>query len=110
MRTAHVWFANNCPVAGNTAMACNSPDAGPNLVGTLIWYTLPDGSIQVADNANQLDANIKPDIINGAFTITLPYLGPLSTKASDLGKVVIETKPDQNGFDLYNFNNALLVN
>ena len=110
MRTANVWFANNCPVAGNTAMACNSPDAGPNLVGTLIWYTLPDGSFTAADNANQLDANIKPDVINGAFTITLPYLGPLSTKASDLGKVVIETQPDQNGFDLYNFNSALLVN
>jgi len=101
MRTAHVWFANNCPVVGNSAAVCDPANPTNQAVGTLIWYTLPDGTIQAADNSNALDANILSDVNNGTFTITLPYLGANSTKAADLGKIVVETQPDQNGFDFW---------
>jgi hypothetical protein len=69
---------------------------------------MPDGTIQAADNTNALDANILSDVNNGTFTITLPYLGTSSTKAADLGKIVIETQPDQNGFDFWSNSLAVL--
>ena len=111
MRTAHVWFANNCPVTGNAAAVCDPAiNPSPTAVGTLIWYTLSDGSIQAADNTNALDAHIASDVNNGNFTITLPYIGANSTKAADLGKIVIETQPDQNGFDFWSNSLAVLSN
>jgi hypothetical protein len=108
MRTAHVWFANNCPVVGNTAAVCDPANPTTQAAGTLIWYTMPDGTIQAADNTSALDANILSDVNNGTFTITLPYLGTSSTKAADLGKIVIETQPDQNGFDFWSNSLAVL--
>jgi len=109
MRTAHVWFANNCPVTGNAAAVCDPAiNPSPTAAGTLIWVANPDGSIQAADNTIALDAHIVSEVNNGNFTITLPYLGANSTKAADLGKIVIETQPDQNGFDLWSFNQAVL--
>jgi len=111
MRTAHVWFANNCPVTGNAAAVCDpAVNSSPTAAGTLIWYTLPDGSIQAVDNTNTSDANITSNVSNGTFTITLPYLGASSTKAADLGKIVIETQPDQNGFDFWSNSLAVLSN
>lgn len=108
MRTAHVWFANNCPIAGNSAALCDPATPSPTAVGTLIWYTDPSGNIVAADNANSLDVHIASDISKGTFTLTLPYLGATTTKAADLGKIVIETQPDQNGFDFWSNNLAVL--
>ena len=108
MRTAHVWFANNCPVIENTAAVCDPANPTNQLVGTMIWYALPDGSVLAADNTVSEDAHIVSDVNNGTFTITLPYLGTNSTKAADLGKIVIETQPDQNGFDFWSNTLAVL--
>jgi len=97
--TAHIWYANNCPVLGNTTATCD-PGTSPTAIGSLIWYAMPDGTPVAADNLATDEVHITSDPTGGSFTLTFP--APWSISATNLGRIVIETQQDQNGFDFWN--------
>ena len=101
---ANIWWANNCPTAQDTALLCTGGSGDAlQAAGVLIWYKTP-GSIIAMDNTSSQDvsASVDRSIADaGSFTLTLPS-SPYEIKSSDTAKVVIETRPDVNGFSLWN--------
>jgi len=102
---AHIWYANNCPILGNTGLPCSAPNPGDPATGSLIWYYNIDGNPMSSDNSNSTDIHIVSDTSGGTFTLTFP--ASLALPAANLGKIVIETQQDQNGFDFWR-NGSLL--
>ena len=101
---ANIWWANNCPTAQDTALLCTGGSGDAlQAAGALIWYKTP-GSIIAMDNTSSQDVSVSVDrsiADAGSFTLTLPS-SPYEIKSSDTAKVVIETRPDVNGFSLWN--------
>jgi len=98
--TVNVWYANNCPILGNTTLACGLQNSGVSAQGALIWYLDPSGTVTSASNDVSTDVHVVSDTSLGTFTLTLPSDTPID--ASALGKIVIETQADQNGFAFWN--------
>jgi len=98
--SVNVWYANNCPISTNITLSCSDQNAGTNAHGALIWYLDPSGTVTSASNDVSTDVHVVSDVSLGTFTLTLPSDTPID--ASGLGKIVIETQADQNGFAFWN--------
>jgi hypothetical protein len=100
--TANVWFPDGCPIASNVLLACTGdPAEGLPATGALVWYDSTTGPIAMnaADNTNIAVVSDHTVTDAGSFTLTLPF--PWLIKASDVAKIVVETKADTNGFSLF---------
>jgi hypothetical protein len=100
--TANVWFPDNCPTASNVTVLCTDQNAGPQqATGALVWYDSSTGplAMNTADSTNVAVVSDHTVADAGSFTLTLPY--PWLIKATDVAKLVVETKPDTNGYALW---------
>ena len=99
---ANVWFPDGCPTVADTKLLCTDPNAGPNqATGAMVWFDTAAGPIAM-DGADSTNVWVTPDHSvpdAGSFTLTLP--GPWLIKASDVSKIVIETKEDVNGYSIW---------
>ena len=100
--TANVWFPDNCPTAENITLLCTDPNAGPQqATGALVWYESSTGPVAMiaTDSTNVAVVSDHTVTDAGSFTLTLPY--PWLIKATDVAKLVVETKADINGYALW---------
>jgi len=99
---ANVWFPDGCPTVADTKLLCTDPNAGPNqATGAMVWFDTAAGPIAM-NGADSTNVWVTPDHSvpdAGSFTLTLP--GPLLIRASDVSKIVIETKEDVNGYSIW---------
>jgi hypothetical protein len=99
---ANVWFPDGCPTVANTKLLCADQNPGPiPATGAMVWFDTASGPIAM-DGGNSMHVRVTPDhsVPNaGSFTLTLPY--PWLIKASDVSKIVIETKEDVNGYNIW---------
>ena len=99
---ANVWFPDGCPTVADTKLLCTDPNAGPNqATGAMVWFDTAAGPIAM-NGADSTNVWVTPDhsVPNaGSFTLTLP--SPWLIKASDVSKIVIETKEDVNGYNIW---------
>ena len=99
---ANVWFPDGCPTVADTKLLCTDPNAGPNqATGAMVWFDTAAGPIAM-NGADSTNVWVTPDHSvpdAGSFTLTLP--GPWLVKASDVSKIVIETKEDVNGYSIW---------
>lgn len=99
---ANVWFPDGCPTVADTKLLCTDPNAGPNqATGAMVWFDTAAGPIAM-NGADSTNVWVTPDHSvpdAGSFTLTLP--GPWLIKASDVSKIVIETKEDVNGYSIW---------
>ena len=98
---ANVWFPDNCPIAENIILPCSDPSAGPQATGALVWYDTKGGPVAMDSTINTNVAVVSDHSVTdaGSFTLTLP--SPWLIKATDLAKLVVETKADINGYALW---------
>ena len=107
--TANVWFPDNCPTPSNAAELCTSPNAGPqHATGALIWYDSSTGPTPMNATTTTDVAVVSDHTVAdaGSFTLTLPY--PWLIDATNVAKIVVETKPDTNGYTLWSNNQGTL--
>jgi len=100
--TANVWFPDGCPIASNILLACtNTPADALPAKGALVWYDSTTGPIAMnaAVSTNVVVVSDHTVADAGSFTLTLPT--PWLIKASDVAKLIVETKADTNGFNLW---------
>ena len=99
---ANVWFPDGCPTAANTKLLCSDPNAGAyQATGAMVWFDTAAGPIPM-DGTDSTNVWVTPDHSvpdAGSFTLTLP--SPWLIKASDVSKIIIETKEDVNGYNLW---------
>ena len=99
---ANVWFPDGCPTVADTKLLCTDPNAGPNqATGAMVWFDTAAGPIAM-NGADSTNVWVTPDHSvpdAGSFTLTLP--GPWLILASDVSKIVIETKEDVNGYSIW---------
>jgi hypothetical protein len=106
--TANVWFPDGCPIASNILLPCSDPAAGSPATGALVWYDSSNGPVAMDATAstNVAVASDHTVVDAGSFTLTLPY--PWLIKASDVAKIVVETKADTNGYSLWSSSAGVL--
>jgi len=99
--TANVWFPDGCPIASNILLPCSDPNPGAPATGALVWYDSTTGpsAMNAADTTNVAVVSDHTVADAGSFTLTLPT--PWLIKASDVAKIIVETKADTNGFSLW---------
>ena len=100
--TANVWFPDNCLTDQNVVVQCD-PSAPNNYQaqGALVWFDNV-GAPAAMDPADSTAVVVKSDHStpdNGSFTLTLPQKWLI--KASSVSKLVVETRTDVNGFQLW---------
>jgi hypothetical protein len=103
--TLNVWFTNNCPVQGNSAAQCGT-GVSPTAQNSLIWYESSPGSPALMDPVANPDIDLAVATTLGqagtsSFILNFPTTTPWVTSDS-IGKILIETKNDVNGYAFWN--------
>jgi hypothetical protein len=105
--TLNVWFTNNCPVQANPAAKCD-PATQPTATAqkSLIWYESSPGSAALMDPLTNPDIDVAVATTLGqsgtsSFILNFPTTNPWVTSDS-VGKILIETKNDVNGYGFWN--------
>ena len=90
-------------------LACSDPQAGATATGALVWYDSTTGpsAMNAADTTNIAVLSDHTVADAGSFTLTLPT--PWLIKASDVAKIIVETKADTNGFNLWSNSQGALT-